>query len=147
MKIKSQKGITLTALVVYIIILVMIIGVIASISLMFYNNTNNLNIETKQLLEFNNFNNYFIKEIKIANNKVDQISPEKDYVLFSSGNAFTWKGNTIFYNELQIAKEVKNVTFDYEKDKDGNIVDDVIIVNIEFKNYQKQMKYKIEEIY
>lgn len=147
MRIKNQKAITLTSLVIYIIVMIMVIGVMASVSQMFHNNTHNLNSETKGMVEFYNFNNYFIKEIKTANNKIDQISPEKNYILFSTGNVFILKNKSIFYNDLQIAKNVKNLSFDYGKDEKGNTVDDVITVNIEFSNYQKQMNYKIEGIY
>ncbi len=147
MKIKSEKAITLTSLAIYIIVMMMVIGLMTSISLIFYNNTENLNEDTKDIIEFNNFNHYFIKEIKIANNKVDQISPEGTYILFTNGNTFSFKNNSIFYNDLQIANNVRNVSFHYDKDETDNEIKDIIIVNIKFNNYQKQMKYKIEDIY
>lgn len=144
---KKEKAITLTSLVVYIIVMIMVIGVMSSVSFMFYNNTQNLKQSTKDIIEFNNFNNYFVKEIKIANNKVDQISSDGNYVIFTNGNSFSFHDNSIFYNELKVSNNVNSIKFSYDKDENEKIIEDVIIVNIKFDEYEKQMKYKIEDIY
>lgn len=143
----SSKGITLTSLVVYIIVMMMVIGVISSVSLMFYSNTEHLDNATKDMAEFNNFNNYFIKEIKSANNKINQISADGKYIIFDSGNSFIQKDNKIFFNDLQIAKNVNNINFAYYKDAEGKEHKDIVTVSVEFENYSKIMDYKIEEIY
>lgn len=144
---KKQNGITLTSLAIYIIVMLLVIGVISSISLMFYNNTENLDDVTKDIAEFNNFNNYFVKEIKTANNKVDQIAQDGSYIIFNTGNSFVLKNNTIFYNDLEIAKNVNTMTFKYYTDSEGKEITDVINVKIELENFSKQMNYKIEDIY
>lgn len=143
----KSKGITLVSLVIYIIIMLMVIGVIGSISLMFHNNTENLDKETKALIQFNNFNNYFVKEIKSVNNNIDQIGADGTYILFKTGNAFSFKNNNIYYNDILIAEDVKNINFQYEKNSENIEIKNIIVVNIEFENYSKQMKYKIENIY
>lgn len=144
---KNQNGITLTSLVIYVIVMIMVIGVMTSISAMFYNNTENLNEDTKDMVEFNNFNNYFVKEIKSANNKVNSIAEDGTYILFDTGNSFSFKNNTIFYNDLEIARNVNNTNFNYYINSEGKEEKDVIAVNIEFNNYSKQINYKVEEIY
>lgn len=145
---RKQNGITLTSLLIYIIIMIMVIGVMTRVSLMFYNNTENLNENTKDIIEFNNFNNYFVKEVKTANNKVDSIADDGTYILFDTGNSFSLKNNTIFYNDLEIAKNVKNIEFKYYKNNENNEeIKDVITVNAEFNNYSKQINYKVESIY
>lgn len=143
----NSKGITLTSLVIYIIIMLMVIGVISSVSLMFYSNTEHLDNATKDMAEFNNFNNYFIKEIKSANNKINQISEDGKYIIFDSGNSFIQKDNKIFFNDLQISKNVNNINFAYYKDTEGKQHKDIVAVSVEFENYSKTMNYKIEEIY
>lgn len=147
MKMKSQKAITLTSLVVYIIVMIMVIGVMSGVSFMFYSNTQNLKQSTKDIIEFNNFNNYFVKEIKIANNKVDQISEDGNYIVFTNGNSFSFHDNSIFYNELKIANNVNSIKFNYDKDENEKQLEDIIIVDVKFNDYEKQMKYMVEDIY
>ena len=144
---RAQKGITLVSLVVYIIVMIIVIGIMSSVSAEFYKNTEALEEDTSDLIEFTNFNNYFIKEIKMANNKVDKISEDGSYILFKSGNSFALKENAIFYNDLVISKNVNELNFMFETDSEGNNVTDIVNVSIKYNKYSKQMKYKIEEIY
>ena len=67
------------------------------------------------------------------------------YILFATGNAFSFKNNSISYNDLEIAKNVNDVKFEYYKDEENNEVKDIVTVNVQFNNYSKQINYKIEE--
>lgn len=135
---KSQNGITLSSLIIYIIVMIMVIGVMARVSTMFYNNVNKLDNRTIEISKFNNFNTYFVKEIKLPNNGIDKI--ENNYILFKSGNSFLYQNQNIYYNDLMIVDNVKNLVFTKESES-------VINLNISFEEYSKQIKYKIEEIY
>lgn len=135
---KSQNGITLSPLIIYIIVMIMVIGVMARVSTMFYNNVNKLDNRTIEISKFNNFNTYFVKEIKLPNNGIDKI--ENNYILFKSGNSFLYQNQNIYYNDLMIVDNVKNLVFTKESES-------VINLNISFEEYSKQIKYKIEEIY
>ena len=135
---KSQNGITLSSLIIYIIVMIMVIGVMARVSTMFYNNVNKLDNRTIEISKFNNFNTYFVKEIKLPNNGIDKI--ENNYILFKSGNSFLYRNQNIYYNDLMIVDNVKNLVFTRESES-------VINLNISFEEYSKQIKYKIEEIY
>lgn len=135
---KSQNGITLSSLIIYIIVMIMVIGVMARVSTMFYNNVNKLDNRTIEISKFNNFNTYFVKEIKLPNNGIDKI--ENNYILFKSGNSFLYQNQNIYYNDLMIVDNVKNLVFTRESES-------VINLNISFEEYSKQIKYKIEEIY
>lgn len=135
---KSQNGITLSSLIIYIIVMIMVIGVMARVSFMFYNNVNKLDNRTVEISKFNNFNTYFIKEIKSPNNGIDKI--QNNYILFKSGNSFLYQNHNIYYNDLMIVDNVKNLVFTKETET-------VINLNISFDEYSKQLRYKIEEIY
>ena len=135
---KSQNGITLSSLIIYIIVMIMVIGVMARVSFMFYNNVNKLDNRTVEISKFNNFNTYFIKEIKSPNNGIDKI--QNNYILFKSGNSFLFQNQKIYYNNLMIVDNVKNLVFTKETET-------VINLNISFDEYSKQLRYKIEEIY
>ena len=86
---KDNKGITLVSLIVYIIIMFIVLGVMSSIVNTFYKNNNKAEADTEDILQFNHFNTYFLKEVKQRENKVDTISG--NYILFSSGNSFSFK--------------------------------------------------------
>lgn len=144
---KNERGITLSSLVIYIVVMILVIGVMTRVSLMFYNNTQNLNEDTKDIIQFNNFNNYFVKELKSVNNKVDTIAEDGTYILFYTGNSFSLKNKSIFYNDLEIAKNVNHITFEYYINSEGTQQNDVITVTVEFNNYSKKMNYKVESIY
>lgn len=144
---KKEKGITLSSLVIYIIVMMIVIGVMSSISLMFYNNAQSLTEQTQDMIEYNNFNNYFINEIKTANNKVDQISEDGTYILFTSGNSFSLQSSHLYFNDVEIASNIDSIHFSYYMNEQGEQVEDIITVNIKLPDYQKQMDYKIEEIY
>lgn len=144
---KNEKAITLVSLIIYILVMLLVIGVIGSVSAMFYNNTNNFDDETKDIIEYDKFNSYFVKEIKTANNSIDQISDDGTYIIFTTGNSFLFKDNKIFYNDLEITKNVKNVNFKYYTDSNNKQDNTIVTVTVNFENYTKKMNYKIEEIY
>ena len=102
--------------------------------------------DTEDILEFNNFNTYFLKEIKSAGNSVDSIDNEKKYILFTSGNSFSFSNGEVYYNDIEICKGIKK--FEILQGKNGNGLDkDIIYVTLGFKNFTKSINYKIEEIY
>lgn len=137
---KNNKGITLASLVVYIIVMSIAIGIIGGILVQFNKNNVELNKASKDILEFNNFNTYFLKEIKSKQNKVDTIND--NYILFSSGNSFSLVDNKINYNDIKICKDVQKLTFKVDENDNS-----IITVTIVFKDFSKTMQYKIEEIY
>lgn len=141
---KKEQGITLTALVIYIIVMIIAIGVISTIVNQFYQNTNSIEADTKEILEFNKFNTYFLKEVKTKGNKIDSIS--ENYILFGTGNSFSLSGNKIYYNNVEVCKGVQALTILQGKDGDG-IDEDVVYVTLTFGNFRKSINYKIEEIY
>ena len=144
---KSQKGITLNSLVIYVIAMIMVIGIMSSVSTMFYTNVKDLDARSIEISKFNDFNNYFIKEIKLPNNSIDTIGNNEDYILFKSGNSFSYKNNNIYYNDLKIVSDVRNMSFAYYDDQEKNANHDIVTVNIEFEEFTKQINYKVEEIY
>ena len=140
---KSQKGVTLSSLIIYIIVMIMVIGIMSRVSVMFYTNVNKLDNRTIEISKFNDFNAYFIKEIKKPNNGIDKIDNiNKNYILFKSGNSFLFQNHSIYYNDLLIVDNVQSVIFDINQNDNT-----VINVNIRFNEYSKNMNYKIEEIY
>lgn len=145
---KSQRGITLVSLVIYIIVMSIVLIVMNSIIANFYNNTESTKASVEEMVEFNKFNNFLLKEVKLPQNGVDKIEKdnEQNYILFTTGNSFSMYNNSIYYNNIKICNNVKDMTI--KKGEDGDGKDETIInVTLDFENFSKTMNYKIENIY
>jgi len=82
----------------------------------------------------------------LSNNQLDSISDDNNYILFKSGNSFSFNNNMIYYNNIKICEGVQSLEFKLGKDGD-NLDDTIIYVMINFKNFSKAINYKIENIY
>lgn len=149
----NEKGITLTSLIVYVAVMIIVLAILSSIITNFYSNTESTYANVKDAVEFNKFNIYFLKEVKLYDNAVDTINLENDtpYILFTSGNAFIFDNNKIYYNNISICDKVENVSFTYGTtvDKEGNEIEDTTVIkaDLKFENFTKTINYKIENIY
>lgn len=140
---KNNKGIVLSSLVIYIIVMVIVVCVVGSIITQFYQNINALEADTEEISEFNHFNTYFLKEVKQRGNKIDEV--KGSYILFHSGNSFSYMNDQIYYNNISICKKVKNFAVEATQDEKGNYAD-TVTVTVTFENFKKSMQYKLEEI-
>ena len=141
---KENKGITLISLLVYVIVMIIVIGVMSSIINSFYENTDTIKADTEDIIEFNKFNTYFLKEIKKNNNSVDNI--QDNYILFTSGNSFSLVNKKIYYNNIEVCNGINEFKISLGKNGDGQ--DNTIInISITLNNFKKSINYKIENIY
>lgn len=143
----KEKGITLVSLVIYVVVMIMVLGVMSSIINSFYNNTNEVHENVQEIVEFNKFNSYFLREIKTKGNNVDSYVNNK-YILFASGNSFVLSDNSIYYNNIKICDKVNNIQFNLiQDDEDKEEEYSIVEVTIKFKEFNKTVKYKLEDIY
>lgn len=145
---KNQNGITLVSLVTYVAVMIIVLIIMNSIITTFYNNTESTNASVEEIIEFNKFNTYLLKEVKLQGNAIDKINGENEstYILFTSGNSFLFDNNAIYYNNIKVCNKVKSMTIKTGKDGDG--IDETIInVILDFDNFSKTMNYKLENIY
>jgi len=143
---KKEKGITMISLVVYVAVMTVVIGVMSTIITNFYQNTDTVQGNVQEIVEFSKFNNYFLKEVKASNNKVDHVSNDNTYILFTSGNSFSIANNKIYYNNIKICDEVQSMQISLGKN--GNGIDKSIVnVTLSFESFNKSISYKIENIY
>jgi len=143
---KKEKGITMISLVVYVAVMTVVIGVMSTIITNFYQNTDTVQGNVQEIVEFSKFNNYFLKEVKASNNKVDHVSNDNTYILFTSGNSFSIANNKIYYNNIKICDEVQSMQISLGKN--GNGIDKSIVnVTLIFESFNKSISYKIENIY
>ena len=75
---KSQRGVTLVSLTVYVIVMAIVVGILATITTFFYKNVNDTNAEIDPLTEYTTFNSYFSDEINHPNIKISKCGNTED---------------------------------------------------------------------
>lgn len=118
---KSNKGITLTSLIVYVIGMTIMVSTIATLTSFFYKNIDveDLNSDTNQ---YTKFTSVLSKEINRKDNSIidcKQLENDNDkvsYIIFSSGNQFTFNkdSKSIYKNNVKICDNVEMCDFSYE---------------------------------
>ena len=136
---KKQSGVTLVSLTIYIIVMIIVLFIMTMIVNQFYINVDNIEANTEEILQISKFNTYFLKEIKKQGNAIDTI--DENYILFKTGNSFSFYNGTIYYNQIAVCKNVKDFAI-----IEGN-APNIVKTIISFTNYTKAMSYKVEEIY
>lgn len=131
---KSEKGVTLISLTVYIIVMTIVIGVVSLVSTFFFKNTKSSSNQIDPMIEYTRFTNFFTEE---SNRKGIQILEYKEnYVVFDDGVQYTYvpENRGIYRNKVKICNEVEKCRFEY-KIKNGK---DVIGVTIQMKDAEEK---------
>ena len=105
---KSEKGITLTALVAYVVVFSIILTIMATISSHFYANVNKIKDSHKYISEYNKFSMFFIIDVK-KNTKIDTINESS--LKFADGTEYKYKDEAIYRNNVKIAEYIKSFSF------------------------------------
>ncbi len=138
---KSEKGVTLTALVAYIATFIIIIGIITTVSSHFYNNVWQIKEAPKYIDEFNKFSMFFILDVK-KNTKVTSISNSS--IEFEDGTKYSYKNNSIYRNEERIAKYVNQFKFTASDYTVNNFTKKIVNVTAEFGRNSKKITRNID---
>lgn len=119
---KSQKGITLISLTVYIIVMVIVVAVVAVISTYFYTNSDTISETINPMTEYTKFISYFSDEINQNNIKVLECG--QDYIVFDNGVQYTFiaENRGIYRNKVKIVNDVESCTFEYKIKNEKNVV-------------------------
>ncbi len=114
---KNNKGVTMISLITYIIGLTIVLALIATLTSYFHENISikDINSDTTQ---YTKFSSVFLEEINNKNNSVidcKQLTNGTSYIIFSSGNQYTFDENskTIYKNKIKICKDVETCDFSY----------------------------------
>lgn len=138
---KSDKGVTLIALVIYIAVFTIVISTMALLSSYFYNNMHLIKDDASYVVEYNKFNMFFIQDVK--HNSTATI--ENNVIKFEDGTIYEYKSNSIYRNDKEIAANVKSATFNLKTYKVENTTKNLILVNLNIgegeKEYQKEIEY------
>lgn len=144
---KSEKGITLTALVLYIMVATIVIGTMAIVSSFFFSNINLVRDQDKYAVEFNKFNMFFVNDVK--NNKTAQIEEHK--ITFEDGTIYEYNTSeqAVYRNDTKITSLVQELTFtaDTYQAENINTVKNLVRVFMSIgkrENFQKEIEYVLK---
>ena len=143
---KSNKGITMASLVIYVIAMSIVVATIATLTSYFYNNMDELDADTNSSIAYTEFNTYFSKEISIKENYPLLVEGTSDYIIFSkTGNQYTLKNRTIYQNQVKICSNIEDCTFEIGKTDETSEILDLIKVYIKTTgNLEYTNTYKIQ---
>lgn len=114
---KSEKGVTLISLIIYVIAMLITVTVITIVTAYF---SKNVEIEPDKYTYFSEFTkieSYFSREANLGKNAVLYVSPDTDieecYIALSSGNQYTFikENKAIYQNNVKIASGVEECKF------------------------------------
>ena len=74
---KSEKGVTLVSVIMYVLVMVILIGLVATLTTYFRSNISLMDTSSNNVAEYNKFNMYFTKDTNTDGNYVTQISTDK----------------------------------------------------------------------
>ena len=113
---KSQKGITLISLTIYVIAMAIVVGVIAIISTFFYSNMEDTDNIVSPMTEYTKFNSFFSDEVNHEGIEVVSCGTTdngQNYIVFSNEVQYTYisENKAIYRNKVKIAKEIDDCEF------------------------------------
>ena len=79
---KSQKGVSLISLTIYVIVMTIVIGIVAIVSTYFYSNIGSNKDTISSLAQYTSFNAFFVDEVNHNNIRVLDCQP--NYVAFDN---------------------------------------------------------------
>ena len=142
---KSQKGITMASLGVYIVVSIIVVATLATIMANYKNSIKTMDNDAEYLSEYNKFNLYFLEEVKKPENssmeRANSIgTKENEYnsIKFKTGNEFMYKiKEEILYlnkstgEKIKLIKNVKKCAFEFNDIDHETNGKNVIRVNIQ----------------
>ncbi len=142
-KLKSQKGITLVTLAIYMVLAAMVISMLALLTRNFRENLDNVNSQTITDNEFDKINLQLLNETKKTNNQI--ITVTATMVEFKSGNIYEYnQEEKIIYQknltediEVKVAEKISNVEFSRMSENNR----DILIVTVTIDGKQRTTEY------
>lgn len=141
---KSEQGVTLTSLVIYIAVATVLISTMAVMSSHFFANIQLVKNQSDYVVEYNKFNMFFIQDVK-ANKAASIIGTT---IVFEDGTKYEYKDESIYRNDKKIVKNIRTASFEPATYTVNNVTKNLIKVNlnigVEKKSYQKQIEYVLK---
>lgn len=109
---KSEKGITLTSLVIYVIGITIIFAVVANLTIYFNKNSRTIEYTTNNSAQITKLNQYLINDTKKENAQITEAN-ENIIIIQENGETikYTYDKNSkgIYRNKVKIANDVQSL--------------------------------------
>lgn len=137
---KSEKGVTIISLIIYVIVLSIVIGMVAIISGAFMDSVDDAEMYTDPIEQYTTFNSYFSEEVNHPGLEVSQC--EDDYILFSNGVQYSFisENRGIYKDKVKICRNIDNCNFS-QLIENGKTV---IIVEFSVEGQPRTTKYTLK---
>ncbi|MCI9246531.1 MAG: hypothetical protein HFJ30_05355 [Clostridia bacterium] len=125
---KSERGITLTALILYVVVAMATVTAIAGLSSFFVSNMNEVKAQEKYAPEFNKFSMFFIGDVK--NNKTAEVTTTQ--VTFEDGTVYQYRASekAVYRNDTKITEKVDNFSFVSSTEQISSTIKQIINVKM-----------------
>lgn len=141
---KNERGITLIALIVYIILMTFVVAGVTAITNSFYNNINEMDKTSESAVSFAKFNMYFINDIKSENVRIVSSSPNQVQISFKNKDGqdqtvkYSVQNKTLYRDKIKICDKVNDANIT------TNTSTNTITVKLLINNYEKTTVYALE---
>lgn len=129
---KSEHGITLTALIIYVAVSMITVTAIAGFSSFFVSNMGKIKDQEKYAPEFNKFSMFFIEDVK--KNSTASV-PTTSKLEFEDGTIYEYRVDekAIYRNETKITEKVDSFSFTSNTEQVANTTKQIINVKMSVK--------------
>ena len=152
---KSEKGITLVSLIIYVIAMLITVTIMTIVTSYFYQNVDVSAEKYTYFSEFTKFESYFSEETTKQGNRIVEINPENTqenpnaqknseqvYLILSSGNQYTYikQNKAIYQNNVKITSGVEDcsITQNIENGKQ------TITITMKIQDKTRNMKFTLQ---
>ena len=148
---KSQNGVTLVQLTIYLIAMLVVIGMMTTLSNFFYGNINRIREASRYAAEFDKFNTHFVKDVE-SNNEVNITTTDGQVtIIFEDGTTYSYNSydEGLYRESVKISTNVKAFTATKKIITINNVDKDIVTVKIIIGNstqtlFSKQIDYTLK---
>lgn len=141
---KSEKGITLTSLVIYVISIAIIMSIVATITVYFNKNIKEIRSNANNSNTITRVNEYMLNDVK--NSTSADISQDGKTLTFNlkNGNQIKYyiKTKGIYREKVKLCSNIDNTT-NFQKEEIYNNTKIILQLNLKDVNQQKTLEYVI----
>lgn len=145
MNIKSNRGVTLVSLGVYVILMLAIVAILSTFKDNIESSIDNMEGYISEVPEINKMHMYMLGETNAENNKITKRSADGKYIEFTSGNNYMFKDNKVYKNSVIIFSDITNCNFEIGKENNH----DILYVNLQLGDNEtginKKLKYVMSD--
>lgn len=120
---RSERGITLSSVIIYIITMLLVVSIISVITGYFYKNVNTDLSKNSYMEQYTKFNSYFSEEVNQKGNSVIETGSKEEtqdgktyktnFIAFSTGTCYTYSeaNKSIYKDDMKICTGIDVCTF------------------------------------